>query len=177
MNNASNSRSDSTLTSSSRPLAVVFGLATAILVVVFDIIIKQYITTLLLNTRGPIEVTQFFNLVLGFNRGVSFGLLSSESAWAPWALSAVAVLIAAWLAFRLLKTVRIVEATGLGLIIGGAIANAVDRLADGAVTDYLDFHVGDLHWPAFNLADAAIVCGVAIFAFFMTSARNKPSLP
>ena len=102
MNNASNSRSDSTLTSSSRPLAVVFGLATAILVVVFDIIIKQYITTILLNDRGPIEVTQFFNLVLGFNRGVSFGLLSSESAWAPWALSAVAVLIAAWLAFRLL---------------------------------------------------------------------------
>jgi len=75
MNNAPNSRSDSTLASLFRPLAVVFGLASAIVVVVFDIIIKQYITTLLLNARGPIEVTQFFNLVLGFNRGVSFGLL------------------------------------------------------------------------------------------------------
>ena len=176
MNNAPNSGSDSTLASLFRPLAVVFGLASAIVVIVFDIIIKQYITIILLNARGPIEVTQFFNLVLGFNRGVTFGLLSSESAWAPWALSAVAIFVAAWLALRLIKTVRIVEATGLGLIIGGAIANAVDRLADGAVTDYLDFHVGDLHWPAFNLADAAIVCGVAIFAFFMTLA-NKPSLP
>ncbi|GJL93593.1 signal peptidase II [Hyphococcus sp.] len=167
--------SDVTIIRPLRPAAVIFGLATAVAVFTLDFVIKQQITAILANIGGPIEITQFFSLVLGFNRGVSFGLFSSDRAWAPWVLSAVAVAIAAWLALRLTKTVRIAEAMGLGLIIGGALANSVDRIADGSVTDYLDFYIGDLHWPAFNLADAAIVCGVAMFAYFMAGARSKPS--
>ncbi len=168
--------SDVTIIRPLRPVAVIFALATAVAVFTLDLVIKQQITAILLSVGGPIEISQFFSLVLGFNRGVSFGLFSSDSAWTPMVLSAVAVVIAAWLALRLIKTVRIAEATGLGLIIGGAIANSVDRIADGSVTDYLDFYIGDLHWPAFNLADAAIVCGVAIFAYFTALSRKKSSL-
>lgn len=106
-----------------------------------------------------IEIFPFFNLVLSHNIGVSFGLLK----FAPWwGLAALSLLIIGCLAKWLWKAESFISACALGMIIGGALGNLIDRLRHGAVTDFLDFHIGEYHWPAFNLADTAIVCGVGI---------------
>lgn len=110
-----------------------------------------------------IPVFPGFNLVLGRNDGVAFGLLGGAG---PWALVALAAVIMGWLAIALFRAIRRREALAYGLVIGGALGNVLDRLQHGAVTDFLDFYVGDWHWPAFNLADVAIFCGVAAILFF-----------
>lgn len=106
-----------------------------------------------------IEITPFFNVVLGRNTGVSFGLLTGVGL-PPWALAlfsgGVAVILLVWFG----RTTSALVLTGLGLIVGGALGNATDRVRHGAVTDFLDFHVAGWHWPAFNMADVGIVCGV-----------------
>lgn len=111
--------------------------------------------------QGAISMTPFFNLVLGYNRGISFGLFRSDQAYAPYALSLLALVVIAALAAWLWRSETRLQGLGLAAIIGGAVSNVVDRLRDGAVTDFLDFYVGAYHWPAFNFADAAITCGVA----------------
>jgi signal peptidase II len=111
---------------------------------------------------GPISVTPFFDLRLGYNRGVSFGLLATDHPAAPWVLSGLAVLIVAVLLAWMRRAADGWERFALGLVIGGALGNVADRLRQGMVTDFLDFHVAGWHWPAFNLADGAIVLGAAI---------------
>jgi signal peptidase II len=106
-----------------------------------------------------IDVFAGFNLVLVRNPGISFGMLGNVP-W--WALTAIGLVICGVLAALLWKTDYCLEATGYGLIMGGALGNIIDRLRFGAVTDFLDFYYGDLHWPAFNLADTAVVSGAAV---------------
>ena len=113
---------------------------------------------------GGIEVTPFFSIVLVFNRGISFGLLGDLGV-GPRALSFLALAIVVWLVVLLIRTSSKVSAASLGLVIGGALGNVVDRLRTGMVTDYLDFHFAGWHWPAFNIADIGVVCGVAALAF------------
>jgi signal peptidase II len=100
-----------------------------------------------------------FNLTFLRNDGVTFGLLG-DVPW--WALTLIAFAVCGVLAVMLWRTTRCVEAVAYGLIIGGAFGNIVDRLRFGAVTDFLDFYVGKTHWPAFNIADVAIVSGAAL---------------
>lgn len=100
-----------------------------------------------------------FNLVYLRNGGVTFGMLNGAP-W--WGLVLLAMIVCFWLIFLMLRTKEGGEAVAYGLIIGGAIGNVADRIREGAVTDFLDFYAGDLHWPAFNLADTAIFCGVAL---------------
>jgi signal peptidase II len=126
----------------------------------------------LVSPERIVPVTSFFNLVLGWNRGVSFGMLSGL-ALAPWTLALLAVVIAGGLLVWLCRTKSWLVAGGLGLVIGGALSNAVDRLRHGAVTDFIDFHVAGWHWPAFNLADAGIVCGVAALLLDAFSTGRK----
>lgn len=114
---------------------------------------------------AAVPVTPFFNLVYVLNRGASFGLLSSASPWGPWLLSAFTVVVVIGLVVWLMRAAERPLSIALGLIIGGAIGNLVDRLYQGAVVDFLDFHVAGLHWPAFNLADSAITVGVAIILY------------
>ena len=109
-----------------------------------------------------IEVLPFFNLVLTFNRGVTFGLLATDHPAGRWLLTLLAVAVVLGLGAWLVRARDRMQASALGLIIGGAIGNVVDRLRQGAVTDFLDFHVQGYHWPAFNLADSAIVIGVLL---------------
>lgn len=118
-----------------------------------------------------IPVTPFFNLVLGHNRGVSFGLLSSDNFYVPYALSAFALVIVIVLFIALWRSNNILHTCGFAAIIGGALSNVVDRLYDGAVTDFLDFFIGQYHWPAFNFADAAIFCGVVLLFIQYTPGR------
>jgi signal peptidase II len=112
------------------------------------------------NTLGAgVKVFPFVNLVLGHNSGVSFGLLNSVPSWGLVLLS---LLIIGCLVSWLWQSTSSLTVCALGLVIGGALGNLIDRLRHGAVTDFLDFHVGEYHWPAFNMADTAIVCGVGI---------------
>lgn len=107
-----------------------------------------------------VEVLPFFNLVTVRNTGVSFGLLGGGvAAW--WLLSAVALVVTAFLFRWLWREPSLLIATGLGFTVGGALGNVVDRWRQGAVTDFLDFHAVGWHWPAFNLADVGIVIGAA----------------
>lgn len=143
--------------------------ALATVVAVIDQLTKAWAKTL----TAPAEIAPFLNLDLSFNRGVTFGLLSADGQMGRWLLVALttaiaaAVLIAAW------RTRRLPLALALGAVAGGAIGNIVDRVRQGAVTDFIDFHLGEWRWPTFNLADAAIVCAVAVLVWL--SLRSERS--
>ena len=109
---------------------------------------------------GSVEVLPVFNLVLVRNHGASFGMLSGIAPW--WALILLALAIVAGLSVWLWQSQSRLVNVALGLVIGGALGNIIDRMRFRAVTDFLDFHLGAYHWPAFNLADVAVVCGVAL---------------
>ena len=136
------------------------GLALALAVLVLDRLSKWILIEQLADPR-IIEVTPFFNLVMVWNRGISFGFLQSGSYWAPYLLAALALAVALVLAVWLWRSRRRLTAAALGLVIGGALGNVCDRLVWQAVADFFDFHLMGYHWPAFNVADAAIVVGVA----------------
>lgn len=104
------------------------------------------------------EILPFFNLVMVWNEGVSFGLFSEAM---TGILILVALLISAGLSVWLLRTKLWHEAIPLGMIIGGAIGNTIDRFRFGAVADFFDFHFSGWHYPAFNIADISITLGVA----------------
>lgn len=111
--------------------------------------------------RGVVEVTSFFNIVLVWNRGVSYGLFQQETEWGRWLLVGLSVVAAVALAFWAMRARTALVGVSLGLIVGGAAGNAIDRSVYGAVLDFLHFHVAGFNWYVFNVADAAIVAGVA----------------
>ena len=108
---------------------------------------------------GGIPVVPGFNLIFLRNDGVTFGLLGGAP-W--WALAGLALLVTAWLTVLLVRATSRLDAAAYGLVIGGALGNVADRLRFGAVTDFLDVYVGTWHWPAFNMADVAVVGGVGL---------------
>ena len=112
-----------------------------------------------------IEVTGFFNLVMVWNRGVSFGMFGDSGELGRWILTVLALAISAYLLKWLSEMDRRLPALAIGMVIGGAIGNVIDRLRFGAVADFLDFHLLGYHWPAFNIADSGIVVGVALLVF------------
>ncbi|MDG1286103.1 MAG: signal peptidase II [Rickettsiales bacterium] len=138
------------------------GLLIAIVILVLDQVSKQWVVMDGLQSRFISEVTSFFNLVLVWNRGVSFGMLSNHPEWMPIILTIVALAITAMLLVWLWKAESRLAAISLGFVIGGAIGNIIDRILYGAVVDFLDFHLNEWHWPAFNIADAAIFIGVVL---------------
>ena len=132
-----------------------------IVVVILDQLTKALIMANLPIKQG-LSVMPCFNLVHVMNRGVSFSFLTSDSPAMPWILTAFALgvcgLITCWMKHEKDTFTKV----GLSLVLGGAIGNVVDRVRFGAVVDFLDFYVGDWHWPAFNVADSAICIGVAL---------------
>ncbi len=159
----------------SRPRHFVLALVTSFLVAGLDQASKWFMAAVVMDPPRVIPVTPFFNLVLGFNPGVSFGLLGDLGPSGPVILSILTLAIVAFLVFWLWRTQDILETSALSLIIGGAAGNLIDRLRDGAVTDFLDFYVGQHHWPAFNLADVAISFGVGLILIgsFLSSKGDK----
>jgi signal peptidase II len=123
----------------------------------------------------PWEVTSYFNLVLVWNRGVSFGLMGgNDGDLQRWALVALAVGVAAVLTVWLARGVDDpLQRWSFRLIVAGAVGNAIDRVVHGAVVDFLDFHYAGWHWPAFNVADSAIVVGAALLVADGLRPRRK----
>lgn len=110
-------------------------------------------------------VTGFFNLVHVWNLGAAFSFLADAGGWQRFFFGGIALVVSVWLAFMLHKPARLPEHLAYALILGGALGNGVDRALRGYVVDFLDFHVRGWHWPAFNVADIAIVCGAALLIF------------
>jgi signal peptidase II len=146
------------------------GLIAAVSVLVLDQASKFWLLRVFdIGRRGAVKLTPFFDLVLAFNPGISFGWFQNDSPSAQLILvliKAVAVLIlAVWMA----RSRTLVATIALGLIIGGAIGNAIDRFSYGAVVDFALFHVqiggNTFNWYVFNLADVAIVAGVAALLY------------
>tara|TARA_A100001011_G_scaffold130620_1_gene137669 strand:- start:13683 stop:14087 length:405 start_codon:yes stop_codon:yes gene_type:complete len=109
-----------------------------------------------------LSITPFFNIVLTWNSGISFGIFSNQGGFSVIILSTLAILIVFFLAVWLVKAENRKLIIGLIFIIGGAIGNIIDRVYHGAVIDFLDFHINNYHWPAFNLADSCIFIGAAL---------------
>ncbi|MFP6741564.1 MAG: signal peptidase II [Alphaproteobacteria bacterium] len=151
------------------------GLGIAAAVAVADQVVKWWAMDALMVAAQAIEVLPFFNLVMVWNRGISFGMFGG-GALPPWLLAAFAGAIAVGLGIWLARVETRLLAVGIGLVIGGALGNIVDRLRFGAVADFLDFHVAGYHWPAFNLADAAITIGVVLLLIdALLISRERPT--
>jgi signal peptidase II len=148
------------------------GLTCAVLALIIDQASKWWIMTLVLHPPRALNLTPFFNLVAAWNRGISFGLFDTESNAGAWLFSGLALIIAAALFAWLRKVDRLAVAVALGAIIGGALGNVIDRLRFGAVFDFLDFHLGGYHWPAFNAADAFISVGAVFLVVDSLFARS-----
>lgn len=138
------------------------GLLAAAAVVILDHGSKWVVREVVMDPPRLIPVTGFFNLVEVWNRGVSFGLFGVDSPWTPIILGGVALVITGVLLAWLRRVETPLLATALGAVIGGAVGNVIDRAIWGRVYDFLDFHVGGYHWPAFNVADSAITVGVVL---------------
>ncbi len=153
--------------SSPRPggvLGLALGIATVVLAL--DQVSKWVILSQVMTPPQVVEITQFFNLVLIYNTGVSFGLFGGvAAAWKPWALGGLAVAVSAGLLYWLARQPERPLGLAVGFVVGGALGNALDRAHQPGVVDFLDFHLAGWHWPAFNLADSSIFLGVAILVF------------
>ena len=137
------------------------GLAAAAAVIIFDQITKYWVLGFL-GVSAYIPFGDYFNLVRAWNTGVSFSMLNDYGNAGAWLLSGLAVVIVIMLFFWLRKENSRVIQIALGMIMGGAIGNVIDRIRFGAVFDFLDVHIGDHHWPAFNAADSFICIGAAV---------------
>ena len=110
-----------------------------------------------------LELTSFFNLILVYNKGAAFSLLSQAPGWQKPLLVAFALGAAAIISFLIARRAgERLLCTGLALILGGALGNVIDRLRFGEVVDFLDLHAAGYHWPAFNVADSAITVGAVL---------------
>jgi signal peptidase II len=142
------------------PAPLGFGLA--LLTLILDQASKLYFLFVYdLPVREPVRLTPFLDLMVVWNRGISYGLFQQESDAGRWLLILVSVAAAIGLSVWIRRTRGRLLAASLGLIVGGAVGNVIDRLAYGAVFDFIHVHVGSFSWYVFNVADAAIVAGVA----------------
>ena len=126
--------------------------------------------------RQPVALTPFLDLVMAWNPGISYSLLSAETPEGRFALLALSLVATAWLSVWLWRAPDRLTTVALGLIVGGALGNAYDRFAYGAVADFFHFHVGGFHWYIFNLADVAIVAGVGLLLYeslFVAGKKNE----
>src|ERR1044071_6589150 len=142
-----------------------YGLGVALVAAAIDQASKLYLLFVYeLGARGRVDVTPFLDLVLTKNTGISYGLFQSQGALGQWILLGIKAAAVVFLIVWLARSTTRLTALSLGLIIGGAVGNAIDRLAYGWVADFVLFHVNTatwrFYWYVFNLSDVAIVAGV-----------------
>lgn len=137
------------------------GLGVAALTLVADQASKLWLLYVYdIGARGTVTLTPFFDLVLVWNRGISYGLFQQDGVAGRVALILFAAVASIGLAVWLARIASPLAAIAIGLIIGGAVGNAIDRMVHGAVADFFSFHAFGFQWYVFNIADAAIVAGV-----------------
>lgn len=157
------------------------GLGLALIVLIVDQAHKFWMIEIYeIAEKGRVVVAPFLNLVYVINKGISYGLFTQGDQSGQYMLAGFAVLVSVVLAIWLWRG-RHSRLSGLsiGLIIGGAFANSIDRLHLGGVADFFDFHVGGFHWYVFNIADVAIVAGVLglMYDSFVVSRREAVNRP
>jgi lipoprotein signal peptidase len=155
------------------------GVLTALIVLAADQASKWWILHVLdLPDIRQVVLLPVLNLTMVWNHGVTFGLLNGLGAAGHWLLAAVALAVVVALGVWLRKAESAVTATAIGAIAGGAVGNVIDRVRYGAVVDFIHAHVaspwGDLSWYVFNVADAAIVCGVAALILDAQFGHRQP---
>ncbi len=156
-----------------RSHAPLVGALIATAIIIFDQLTKYWIMFVIeLPRRGHIDLSPVFDLTMVENRGVSFGMLQADGL-GRWILAGFSLLVAAMLTYWLRQVHRLMLAIGLGLVIGGAIGNLIDRVSRGYVIDFLDF--SGLYFPyVFNIADAAISIGVVFLALDFLMNKDEP---
>jgi len=151
-------------------------LALAALIVAADQLAK-YAAVQNLGHNQAVAVTPFFNLVLTYNSGAAFSILSDAAGWQRGLFIAIALIASAWIVFLLRKYPhQRLFALALALVLAGAVGNVIDRILIGAVIDFLDFHALGYHWPAFNVADSAITCGAALLIWDALRPKQSENL-
>ncbi len=156
--------------------ALRMALFVAVIVLVLDQASKLFlIFGTDLRLTYPWAVLPVFDLTVVWNRGISYGLFQQHSELGRWVLTAIKIGAAIFLTYWVRKSASRWETAGIGMIIGGAIGNAIDRIVHGAVFDFAHFHVGDFSWYVFNIADAAIVVGVGLM--LLGQLLPRPSAP
>lgn len=148
----------------------------AVVMVVLDQATKLWASSAMEVWTGKAVIPGFFNLVHVLNRGAAWGFLDSESIDWQRPLFIVITFIALGFISYMLKTTEEADKwmiTGLGLIAGGAVGNLIDRVRLGVVVDFLDFYVGNYHWPAFNVADIALTVGACCIILSMLFNRHQ----
>jgi len=145
----------------------------AALVLILDQASKYAILAWVMQPPQVIEILPVFNLVLAFNPGVSFSLLTSYAGYTQYLLSLLALAVCGGLFYWARSNAGKMTNMAVGFIIGGALGNVIDRLRIGAVVDFLDVHWGPHHWPAFNVADSAIFIGAALLMLDALFSRQK----
>lgn len=162
------------------------GLATAVVVTLLDQVSKWWIVEKVMRPEGVwetpfyipdrIRLAPFFDIVMAWNRGVSFGIFNNGGPWNALLLSglslAIVVLLLGWMRKAHSRLIEV----ALGLIVGGALGNVIDRIRVGAVADFLDLHILGYHWPAFNLADSAITVGAVVLVLDSLFARRTSNM-
>ncbi len=155
-----------------------WGLLAALLVLIADQASKWWVLDVLrLPERGQVPVLPVLSLTMVWNQGVTFGLFHQSGAWGPWLLAGVALAVVAALAVWLKRAENALVAASLGAIGGGAVGNVIDRLRFGAVVDFLHAHAYGWSWYVFNVADAAIVCGVGVLVLDGLRPRTRLQAP
>ena len=155
---------------------VYYGIAATVFAL--DRITKQIIEARISAFDIHPVIPGFFDIIHARNRGAAFSLFAeSTSPWRPFFLIGLSLVALVLVAAILRNASRLDRATavGLSLILGGAMGNVFDRIVSGAVTDFLDFYIGDLHWPAFNLADSAIVIGSCLLLLSLLRPKHQPA--
>jgi signal peptidase II len=147
-----------------------FGVIAAAITLILDQASKFWLVRVFdIAHRGTVKLTPFFDLVLAWNQGISFGWFQNDGPTAQIVLMAIKAVAVVVLAVWMARSRTLLATVGLGLIIGGAIGNGIDRLAYGAVVDFALFHVrigeNTFNWYVFNVADVGIVAGVAALLY------------
>ena len=146
-----------------------FGIFNLLLIflffIFFDYVSKLWAIENLFRQYRSIELTSFLSMTPVWNSGISFGFFQGSGELGRYGFTGFAFVVSIWLIYSSIKLPRY-SSLGFILIASGAIGNAIDRILYGKVVDFIDFHIEDLHWPAFNLADTIIFIGATLFLYY-----------
>ncbi|MBW8308775.1 MAG: signal peptidase II [Candidatus Paracaedibacteraceae bacterium] len=151
----------------------ILGFVWAVVLLIADFVSKYAVLSWFDKGGQAITVTPFFNIILAFNRGVSFGMFHADSPYGVYTLLGVAVILSALVGTWLWQAENKCQSICFGMILGGALGNIYDRVTYGAVVDFLDFHAFGYHWYTFNIADCGIVIGAILLLIDLVFLTKK----